>query len=126
MNTYRVLVIGMGKRGLSHAATFKANPRFQLVGIASRQQAKLDAALAKLGTIPSDTDAAELAAAVKPDVFCFCTPPHVRVPLIELGIRSGARLIAFEKPIATSSAEAMQIRKLLRNSGVKAIVSHQH
>ena len=34
--TYSVLVVGMGKRGLHHAAAFKANPRFKLAGIASR------------------------------------------------------------------------------------------
>jgi len=126
MTSYRVLVVGMGKRGLNHALMFKANPRFEVVGVSSRQQSRLDAALAKLGKVPADIDASKLATSLKPDVFCFCTPPSVRVPLIELGIRSGARLIAFEKPIATSSAEAMQIRKLLRDSGVKAVVSHQH
>src|ERR1043166_6201685 len=93
MSSYRVLVVGMGKRGLHHALAFKANPRFELVGIASRSQAKLDAALGKLGKIYADPDAAKLAATLKPDIFCFCTPPQVRVPLIELGIRSGAKLI---------------------------------
>jgi len=35
-------------------------------------------------------------------------------------------LIAFEKPVALSSAEAMAIKKALQDSGVKAVVSHQH
>jgi predicted dehydrogenase len=41
-------------------------------------------------------------------------------------VESGAKLIAFEKPVAMSSAEAMRIRDLLSGSGVKAVVSHQH
>ena len=41
MRTYRVLVIGMGKRGLHHATFFKANPRFELIGISSRDSARL-------------------------------------------------------------------------------------
>ena len=44
---------------------------------------------------------------LKPDVFCFCTPPNVRLPLIEIGIASGAKLIAFEKPVAMTSAEGL-------------------
>jgi predicted dehydrogenase len=126
MRKYRVIVVGLGKRGLNHALMFKANPRFELVGVATRQQAKLDAALAKLGPVPASTDIARMAATARPDVFCFCTPPSARTELIELGIRSGARLIAFEKPIALSSAEAMRIRQLLRDSGTKAVVCHQH
>lgn len=126
MNTYRVVVIGLGKRGVNHALMFKANPRFELVGVASRQQARLDAALAKLGPVAASTDIVKMATTTKSDVFCFCTPPAVRAELIELGIRSGARLLAFEKPIALSSAEAMEIRKRLASSGVKAVVSHQH
>ena len=50
---------------------------------------------------------------VKPDVFCFCTPPDVRLPLIQMGIASGAKLIAFEKPVAMTSAEGMAIKDAL-------------
>jgi predicted dehydrogenase len=63
---------------------------------------------------------------VKPDVFCFCTLPGLRLQMIKIGISSGARLIAFEKPIALSSAEAIQIKQALEAAGVKAVVSHQH
>ena len=61
MRTYRVLVIGMGKRGLHHATFFRANPRFELIGISSRDPARLQAALSKLGNVPSSGDARSLA-----------------------------------------------------------------
>jgi predicted dehydrogenase len=126
MTKHKVIVVGMGKRGLHHATAFKANPRFELAGICSRDKARLDAAAAKLGDVRTSADAAALAAAVKPDVFCFCTPPAVRLPLVHQGIDSGARLIAFEKPVALTSAEAMAIREALTAARVKAVVSHQH
>ena len=50
---------------------------------------------------------------MKPDVFCFCTPPNVRLPMIKIGIDSGAKLIAFEKPVALTSAEQFTVRDLL-------------
>jgi len=125
-NTYRVVVVGMGKRGMHHATSFNANPRFKVVGICDIDQARLDAAAAKLGNPQTGTDAAALAKAVKPDVFCFCTMPHLRIPFIKAGIESGARLIAFEKPLALTSNEAFEIKRMLEAAGVKAVVSHQH
>ena len=126
MNLYRVLVVGLGKRGLHHAAFFKANPRFELVGISSRDPARVQNALSKLGNVPSGNDARSLALKARPDVFCFCTPPNVRLDLIRLGIECGAKLIAFEKPIALASTELFAIRDLIHKAGVKAVVSHQH
>ena len=124
--TYRVVVVGVGKRGMHHAAAFKANPRFELVGLCDIDPARLSAAAAKLGNVPTGTDAAALAMAAKPDVFCFCTLPNLRLDMIRAGVKSGAKLVAFEKPVALSSAEAMEVRKMLDASGVKGVVSHQH
>ena len=123
---YRVVVAGLGKRGMHHAAAFAANPRFELAGVSSRTPQRLADAAAKLGDVPASTDVETLAAQAKPDVFCFCTPPQVRLPLVEIGIASGARLIAFEKPVAMSSAEGLAIKAALERAGVKAVVSHQH
>ena len=124
--TYTVMVVGMGKRGMHHATAFNANPRFKVVGICDIDQARLDAAAPKLGNPRTGTDAAALAKEVKPDIFCFCTLPGLRTPLIKAGIANGAKLIAFEKPVALTSREGMEIKKMLDASGVKAVVSHQH
>ena len=123
---YRVVVVGMGKRGMHHATTFHANPRFEVAGICDIDQARLDAAAVKLGNPQTGTDAAKLAAAVKPDLFCFCTLPNLRVPMIKAAVASGAKLVAFEKPVALTSNEAFERKKLLDAAGVKAVVSHQH
>jgi predicted dehydrogenase len=63
---------------------------------------------------------------IRPDVFCFCTPPQVRLDLIKAGIDSGAKLIAYEKPMALSTNEAIEIREAVRAAGVKTVISHQH
>jgi predicted dehydrogenase len=123
---YRVIVVGMGKRGVHHASAFAANPRFQLAGICSRDAGRLTAAAAKFPGVKTSTDPSALAAEVRPDVFCFCTPPAVRLPLIEIGIGSGAKLVAFEKPVALTSSEGLAIKRALDSAGVKAVVSHQH
>jgi predicted dehydrogenase len=124
---YRVVVAGAGKRGMHHAMAFKANPRFQVVGVCDIDAARLAAAVEKVGGgVKGGTDAAALARELRPDVFCFCTLPSLRLPMVRAGVECGAKLIAFEKPVALTSAEAMAVRDLIRQAGVKAVVSHQH
>jgi predicted dehydrogenase len=79
----------MGKRGMHHATAFNANPRFKVAGICDIDQARLDAAAPKLGNPKTGTDAAKLAAELKPDLFCFCTLPNLRLDFIKAGIQSG-------------------------------------
>lgn len=121
---YTVVVVGLGKRGKNHAQHFAKNPRFQLAGICTRDRAKLEAVAKELGDPPADTDAAKLLARVKPDLFCFCTPPTARLEFIRLGVEAGAKLIAYEKPIALSMNEAIAIRKAA--GATRTVVSHQH
>ena len=91
----------MGKRGMHHAAAFQANGRFEVAGICDIDPARLDAAAAKLGVRGQGHGRrGRWLRAVKPDVFCFCTLPTVRTPMIQAGIESGAPLIAMEKPVA--------------------------
>ncbi len=118
--------MGTGKRGMHHATAFQANSRFELAGICDSDPARLADAAAKLGVTAKGTDVRQVAGAVRPDIFCFCTPPNVRVEMIRPGIESGARLMAMEKPVALTSAEGFEIRSLLAAGGVKAVVSHQH
>src|SRR6266853_3255800 len=126
MNQYTVVIIGMGKRGVHHATAFHANPRFKVAGICDIDRARLEAAAPKIGNPKISTDATALANELKPDLFCFCTLPHLRLDFVKMGVECGARLIAFEKPVAMSSAEGLKIKETLDNSGAKAVVSHQH
>src|SRR2546422_4953374 len=126
MDQYSVVIVGMGKRGLHHGTAFHANPRFKVVGTCDMDEARLEAAAPKIGNPKIGTDAAALAKELKPDLFCFCTLPNLRLDFVKFGVESGAKLIAFEKPVAMTSAEALQIKQTLDRNGTKAVVSHQH
>ena len=123
---YKVMVVGVGKRGKHHAVAFKNNPRFQLAGLADSSPEQLAKASAELGVPKTSVNPLALAKEIQPDVFCFCTPPNIRLELIKIGIASGAKLIAYEKPMALSMNEAIEIRKAVNAAGVKTVVSHQH
>ena len=127
MKKYRVVVVGMGKRGKHHATAFQANPAFEVVGLCDIDEKRLKESAAQLGTNPAtSTDAAALTASLKPDVFCFCTMPHLREPFIRIAIENRCRMVTFEKPLANSSANGLIVKKLVEDSGIKAVVSHQH
>lgn len=120
------MIAGMGKRGMHHAQAFLSNGKFEIAAICDIDEVRLQAAAAKLGNPPAGNDAEAMAREARPDVFCFCTLPKLRLDMIRLGIKSGAKLIAFEKPVALTSAEGMEMKKALDAAGVKAVVSHQH
>ena len=122
---YTVAIFGTGKRGKVHAETFHKDERFRVVAICGRSREKVDAAAALAGNPEKYLDAGKMLAETRPDVFCFCTPPSVRLPMIELGVEHGVKLIAYEKPMATSFNEAAAITNLCRKAGVKTVVSHQ-
>ena len=125
--TYTVAIAGLGKRGTHHADAFARNPRFQLVGLCDINQERLDATKQTFGVaLGTFGDAARMLADTKPDVFVFCTLPPVRLDLIRAGVEAGVKLIAYEKPMATSTVEALEMMRLLREAGVKSVVSHQH
>ncbi len=124
--TYTVAVAGLGKRGVHHADAISKNPRFELVGLCDIDQGRLDAAKQKFAVAYGNTDAARMLVETKPDVFVFCTLPQIRLPLIKAGVEAGVKLIAYEKPIAMTMNEALEMYKLLREAGVKTVVSHQH
>lgn len=123
---YTVAVAGMGKRGTHHADAVSRNPRFKLVGVCDIEPTRVEAAKKQFGVDYGSLDSIQMLKDTKPDVFIFCTLPDLRLPLIQAGVESGARLIAFEKPIATSTNEAIAMFKLMRNAGVKSVISHQH
>jgi len=123
---YTVAVAGLGKRGMHHAEAFANNCRFRLVGLCDIDPARLEVAQQKYGEAYASTHAAQMLANTRPDIFAFCTLPQIRLPLIRAGVEAGVKLIAHEKPIATSTNEALEMYRLLREAGVKSVVSHQH
>src|SRR5712692_9743978 len=122
---YTVAIHGTGKRGKVHAEAFRKDGCFEVVAICGRDPERLDAAARLAGDPEKYLDPAEMLREIKPDVFCFCTPPAVRLSMVRLGVEAGCRLIAYEKPMATSFKEATEIMELCRKAGVRTVVSHQ-
>ena len=126
MNTYSVMIVGMGKRGKHYGIHFHNNKSFHIAGICDHQINKCSEIADSLDNPEIGVDASDMARSIKPDVFCICTPPTVRIEMIRTGIECGSGLIALEKPIALTSIEGLKINDLLSKTDTKVIVSHQH
>jgi predicted dehydrogenase len=124
--TYTVAIAGLGKRGTHHAEAFTANPRFQIVGLCDIDEERMNHAGKEFGVAYTNADCDEMLQVTKPDVYCFCTLPQLRLDFIRAGVEAGVKLIAYEKPMALSTNEALEMIKLLREGSVKSVVSHQH
>ena len=122
---YTVAVVGAGKRGRLHAEIFSKSSRFQLAGLCDVDRERLTAAAQLCGNPELYDDASKMLNETKPDIFCFCTPPAIRLPLIKLGAEHNVKLIAYEKPMSTNYNEATEIMNICRQAGIKTVVSHQ-
>ncbi len=103
--TYTVAIAGMGKRGSHHADAFAANPRFNIVGLCDIDPGRLDTAAEKYDVSYINTNAVQMLSESKPDVFCFCTLPSVRLSLIQAGVEAKVKLIAYENYLKNEDYE---------------------
>ena len=122
---YKVAVLGAGKRGRLHSRLFSQKDRFELVGICDVDRERLQAAASESGNPELYDDASKMLRETKPEIFCFCTPPALRLDLFRMGVEHNVKLIAFEKPMSTNFAEATEIMRITRETGIKTVISHQ-
>ena len=126
MNKYSVMVVGLGKRGCHHVTHFEAHPDFKVTAVCDIRQDVMGTVAKELDSPVTGTNAKKVALDAKPDVFCFCTLPDIRSEMISIAIEVGAKLIAFEKPIALTTIEGQKIKEMINNSKIKAVLSYQH
>ncbi len=126
---YRVAHLGLGSRGTVHADAFlELDDRYELVGLCELYKERMAEYCfgKKLNPAICYSDAEEMLAATKPDIFCFITQPNTsRLQFVNMAVRHGVKAIALEKPMATSLDEATRIITLCRQHNIKGVVSHQ-
>ena len=99
----RVLVVGCGHMGLSHARAYRAMADdFEIVGLVSRGEASRGKVNADLGGgIPEYSDYSYALRQTRPDAVCISTYPDTHAPYALAALEAGAHVF-LEKPLATS------------------------
>jgi predicted dehydrogenase len=120
----KVLVIGCGNMGGSHALAYHHNPGFQLVGLVDRSpemRAQLNAKLG--GGIAEFSDCDAALAAARPDAVAICTYPDTHAALVLKACAAGCHVFV-EKPIATTVAEAERVVAAAQKARRKLVVGY--
>ena len=95
----RVLVIGLGTMGTSHARAYKATDGFELVGLCTRNAAKRHDLDAEFAGVPRFELFGEALGALNPDAVAICTYTEHHAPMALEAIAAGAHVFC-EKPLA--------------------------
>jgi predicted dehydrogenase len=126
MNTntkIKVLVVGLGNMGTSHALAYHSITDFEVVGLVDQRPE----ALAKMAShFPNATCFNDYTLALKelrPDAVCIATYPDTHASLAIQALQAGAHVFV-EKPLAKTVAEAKKIVVLAKKQKRKVVVGY--
>ncbi|MFO1034124.1 MAG: Gfo/Idh/MocA family oxidoreductase, partial [Hyphomicrobiales bacterium] len=123
MKQVRVLVVGVGNMGLSHARAYRDNAGFAIAGLCSRGiEARADIA-AEFPGVAQFNDYATALAACKPDAVSINTWPETHGAYAKMALNAGCHVF-IEKPLATTVAEAEELAALANAKGLKIVIGY--
>jgi predicted dehydrogenase len=120
--TKRVLVVGLGNMGMSHAFAYTRIPGFEVVGVCERRIVKreLPPALANTARFANFEQAL---AELKPDVASINTMPDTHAEFAILAMEAGAHVFV-EKPLADAVVNAERVVATAERTGRKLVVGY--
>jgi len=104
----RVLVVGLGTMGLSHARAFRRVEGFELAGLCTRRVSERADVAAEFPGVPRFEDFAEGLRAVKPDAVAVCTYTETHAEFALQALAAGAHVFC-EKPLAGTIEAATRV-----------------
>ena len=119
----RVLVVGCGHMGTSHARAYHAIDAFEIAGLVSRTPASRDRLSAELGGYPTFSSFETALLETQPDVVSINTYPDTHADYARKSLDAGAHLF-IEKPLATTVAEAQEIADYAQRMNKKLVVGY--
>jgi predicted dehydrogenase len=119
----RIIVIGCGNMGSSHARAYHNISGFDLVGLVDRSPENRDPLSEELGGVRQFDDIDIALIDTKPDAVCICTYPDSHAELAKKSLNAGAHVFV-EKPLAVTVEEAAEVVELVRVKNKKLIVGY--
>ena len=122
MTRKRVLVVGLGNMGMSHALAYTRIPGVEVVGVCTRHID--DVALPEvLSGAQKFRDFDTALAALKPDIVSINTLPDTHADYAIKAMEAGAHVFV-EKPLAESVERAQDVVDTARRTGRKLVVGY--
>jgi predicted dehydrogenase len=123
MAKIRVLVVGLGNMGISHARAYASIDGFEIAGLCSRAIESRDDLKQEFAGIPLFADYAEALAALKPDAVSINTWPDTHAAYAALALNASAHVF-IEKPLAETVAEAQELAALAKARNRKIVIGY--
>ena len=122
-SSIRVLVVGCGNMGASHALAYQAIPGFEICGIVSTGNSKnlLNERLG--GGFALFSDYAEALQTTKPAAVCISTYPDTHETFAVMALQAGCHVF-IEKPLADTVAGAERVVAAAQKANRKVVVGY--
>lgn len=120
----RILCVGAGHMGRSHAMAYHRIPGFEICGIVTRSAASRTALNDELGgAYPGFSDFYEALRATKPDAVSISTYPDTHAEFAEAAFDAGCHVF-IEKPLAETVEAAERIVAKAHATGRKLVIGY--
>ncbi len=120
----RILCVGAGHMGRSHALAYHLIGGFEICGIVTRSEKSAAALNQELGAdYPAFTDFEEALRISKPDAVSISTYPDTHAEFAEKAFDAGCHVF-IEKPLAETVVEAERIVAKAREKGRKLVIGY--
>lgn len=120
----KILVVGCGHMGISHAKAYHAMDGFEIVGVVSRGEASRRNLLDTLGAeYPQFSNYEEALAETKPDAVSINTYPDTHADFTKKAFAAGCHVF-LEKPIAETVEEAQAIVDAAKAANRKLVIGY--
>lgn len=122
--TIKVLVVGAGNMGRSHALAYASIPEFELAAVCTRRAQSRAQLMAELpeGT-PEANDYGQALSELKPDAVCISTYPDTHYPFAKMALEAGCHVFT-EKPLAESAEQCRELVELARSKNKALVVGY--
>ncbi len=118
----RVLVVGCGNMGASHARAYQKHANFEIVGLVSRGDSKKKLG-AELGINSLYDDFDRALTVTKPDAVCIATYPDTHVSMAIQAMEANCHVF-LEKPVGVTMEEVDRVFACARKTGRKLLVGY--
>jgi len=119
----KVLVVGVGNMGSSHAKAYQSIDGFELVGLMSRSIGARTDLPAELAAVPRFQSFDRALKAVRPDAVSINTYPDTHASYALKAFDAGCHVF-MEKPIATTVADAEKVVRRAKAAKKKLVIGY--
>ena len=120
----KILVVGCGNMGKSHAKAYHSMEGYKIVGLVSRGEKSRKDLIEILGVdYPQYSNYEEALAATQPDAVSINTYPDTHADYAKKAFAAGAHVF-LEKPIAETVDEAQEIVEMAKSSNRKLVIGY--